>query len=100
VLLSAVAGTNYYILAGGYNSAAGELHIVAGGPPTLKASLTNSTVTVTWPSYYSPWYVLQLQTGSLSINPWQNLLPNNYYGTAVFNNITSNPPTFYRLVTP
>jgi hypothetical protein len=101
VILNATAGTNYYILAGGYASAAGELDILAGVPPKLAASVTNATLNLLWSNYYSPKYVLQQQSGLRGIDPgsWQDLLP-NYYGSAMFNSVSTNPPTFYRLVTP
>jgi len=101
VLLNATAGTTYYILAGGYASLSGELHIVAGEPPTIGANASGSAVSLTWPTYYSPYYLLQQQVGSLGIGsgPWQDVLPNTYGGNS-FSPVSGNPPTFYRLVTP
>jgi hypothetical protein len=101
VLISATNGTTYYILAGGYSSASGELTIMAGTPPTLNANLSGTTADLSWPIYYSPYYLLQQQIGPMGIGsgPWQDILPNTY-GTNHFGPVTGNPPTFYRLVTP
>jgi hypothetical protein len=101
ILLNATAGTIYYVLAGGYDSLSGELHIVAGEPPTLSANVSGSAVNLTWPTYYSPYYLLQQQVGSMGIGsgPWQDVLPNTYGGNS-FSPVSGNPPTFYRLVTP
>jgi hypothetical protein len=101
VILSATAGTVYYILAGGFNSLTGELHIVAGVPPILTESHTGTSVNVGWPTYYFPYYLLQQETRPLGIAPapWRDILPNTF-GTNSFGPVTTNPPTFYRLITP
>jgi hypothetical protein len=100
VSLNATSGVTYLILAGGFNSGVGELDIMAGVPPTIAVGVTNATLSLSWSNYYFPWYELQRETGPLQTGPWQNLLPNIYVGSAVFTNIWTNPPTFYRLVTP
>jgi hypothetical protein len=101
VLINATASTTYYILAGGYVSSSGELRIVAGVPPTLMANLSGTTVNLTWPGYYSPYYLLQQQTGPAGIGSgsWQDVLPNTYGGNS-FGAVKGNPPAFYRLITP
>ena len=100
VTLNATAGTQYYILAGGYSSLSGELFIMAGSPPTLSISRSASTVTLNWPTYFFPYYVLQQQLagpGGIGSGTWQDLLPNVYPGVIFPLNTL---PTFYRLVTP
>jgi hypothetical protein len=100
-LLEATIGTTYYILAGGYNSASGDLTIMAGTPPTLTENRSGTDVGLSWPTYYYPYYLLQQQTGPMGIGsgPWQDILPNTF-GTNHFGPVNGNPPTFYRLVTP
>jgi hypothetical protein len=100
-MLNATAGTMYYVLAGGFNSLSGELHIMAGVPPKLSANHAGSTVNLTWPIYYSPYFLLQQQIGPLGIGSgsWQDILPNTFGGNS-FGPVAGNPPTFFRLVTP
>jgi hypothetical protein len=101
VLLNATANTTYYILAGGWNSASGELTIMAGTPPTLNVNRSGTDVGLSWPGYYYPSYLLQQQIGPMGIGsgPWQDILPNTI-GTNHFGPVNGHPPTFYRLVTP
>ena len=101
VSIDATANTTYYILAGGYNSASGELTIMAGTPPTLSVNRSGADVGLSWPTYYYPYYLLQQQIGPMGVGsgPWQDVLPNTY-GTNHFGPVSGHPPTFYRLVTP
>jgi len=101
VILNATAGTAYYILAGGYNSAMGELKILVGIPPTLRAGFTKTNLNLTWSNYYFPAYVLQQQSGSKGIGSglWQDLLPNSN-GSAAISFGSTNTSAFFHLVTP
>ena len=97
--LNATAGTSYYIMAGGYNSYSGNLTIIAGTHPVITADHVGNYVQLTWPAYYWPNYVLQRvanPAGIGSAGAWMDQLPNN----DIFTFGTSNPPAFFRLVTP
>ena len=99
LLLNAAATTNYYIMAGGYNSYSGNLTIMAGARPAISTVRSGSLLQFQWPSYYWPGYVLQRLTnyaGAGSSGAWADQLPNNYY--AIYG--ITNPSAFFRLVTP
>jgi hypothetical protein len=97
--LNALAATDYYIMAGGWNNHSGTLKIVAGTRPVITPVDGPSYVLFYWPSYYYPAYVLQRSTNTTGVglaNTWVDQFPNNYawaYGK-------TNPPAFFRLVTP
>jgi len=99
VTLTAQANTNYWVKVGGWNSESGTLNIIVGTRPVITFNHVGNQVQPTWPTYYWPGYVLQRYSnpaGAVSPGTWVDRLPNTLwpvYGA-------TNPPAFFRLVTP
>ncbi len=97
--LNALAGTNYYIMAGGWASQSGTLNITVGTRPVITAVHAGNLVQPQWPTYYWPNYVLQRYTNAAGLQlpgNWVDQLPNYLYPVYGM----SNGPAFFRLITP
>ncbi len=101
LVINAVAGQTYRILAGGFFASRGTMTIMVGTPPVISAVRGASDVQLWWPYYYYPAYVLQWQSNILGVgmsSNWLDVLPNDT--VRYFNPIPGTPPSFYRLTTP
>jgi len=88
-----------------FNPASGILSVVtamASNPTNITYVVTNSTMTLSWPSDHLGW-LLQSQTNALSVGigtNWADILGSDSQTQAVININSLNPAVFYRLRHP
>lgn len=96
--LAATIDGQYYVMVAGSASASGTLAIVVGTPPVLTAVRSGTNVSLSWPTHYWPWYVLQQNTTDLGVSgAWNDILPTPRASVLV---PATAPFQFFRLTTP
>ncbi len=100
VWLNAVAGTKYWILAGGYGEGVGNLELTANILPQLALTRLGTNVIVTWPTNGFDAYRLQSTTNLLPPAFWNYIWPlyPTFGSNYVVTNPISGPSKLYRLV--
>jgi autotransporter-associated beta strand protein len=89
-----------------YISGSGSLRVgipIASNPTNITASVTGTTLTITWPTDHIGW-ILQSQTNSLSTglttNGWVDVPNSSSAATSTFPIVPANPTVYYRLRHP
>jgi hypothetical protein len=90
VRFSASAGMTYYLLAGGYNSASGNLSMVAYIVPVLTVGQSSGNINITWPGNGT----LQSTTNLTPVAIWTDVTN----GGGLWSEPMTNAAKFFRLM--